>query len=91
MSEAMRSGLREVVAVRAALQLLETQLVVQARLSGCTWAELAQDLELTAGGARRRHLAVDPVLARRPVNLSSIDQYHAEFVAAMRAQGRSFG
>jgi hypothetical protein len=83
----LRAGLREVVAVREALNSLEAQLVVRARLNGCTWAELAEDLELTAGGVRRRHLAIDPVFARRPVRLSSIDEYHAEFVAAMRAQG----
>ena len=83
----LRAGLREVVAVREALNSLEAQLVVQARLNGCTWAELAEDLELTAGGVRRRHLAIDPVFARRPVRRSSIDEYHAEFVAAMRAQG----
>jgi hypothetical protein len=83
----LRAGLREVVAVREALNSLEAQLVVQARLSGCTWTELAEDLELTPGGVRRRHLAIDPVFARRPVRRSSIDEYHAEFVAAMRAQG----
>jgi len=87
MSESWRAGLRELVAARAALDSLETQLVVHARSSGCTWAELAQDLELSAAGARRRHLAVDPVFARRSLKPQTIDEYHEEFVAAMRAQG----
>lgn len=91
MSDSLRSGLREVVAARAALDSLEAQLVVHARLGGCTWAELAQDLELTAGGVRRRHLAVDPVFARGALQPPSIDEFHAEFVAAMRAQGVSLG
>jgi hypothetical protein len=86
-SEWVRAGLREVVAARAALDSLETELVVQARLNGCTWAELARELELTAGGVRRRHLASDPILARRPSGPPTIDDYHAEFLAAMRAKG----
>ena len=87
MSDWLRAGLRELVAARAALDSLESELVVQARLSGCTWAELARDLELTPGGVRRRHLAVDPIFARRPSEPQTIEEYHAEFVAAMRAQG----
>ncbi len=87
MSESLRAELREVVAARAALDTLETQLVVRARSSGCTWAELAEDLGLSAAGVRRRHLAVDPVFARRPRQPQTIDAYHEEFVAAMRAQG----
>jgi hypothetical protein len=69
------------------LDSLEAQLVVQARSSGCTWAELARDLGLSAAGVRRRHLAVDPVFALRPLRPPSIDEYHAEMVAAMRAKG----
>jgi hypothetical protein len=42
---------------------------------------------LTPGGARRRHLGLDPIAARRPTGPPTIDEYHAEFVAAMRAQG----
>jgi len=87
MSESLRAQLREVVAARADLDALETQLIIQARSSGCTWAELAQDLGLTAAGVRRRHLAVDPVFAKRSRKPQTIDEYHEEFVAAMRAQG----
>lgn len=87
MSEWLRAGLREVVAARAVLESLETELVAQARLNGCTWAELARDLELTAGGVRRRHLEIDPASRRRSPKPPTIDEYHAEFVAAMRAQG----
>jgi len=89
MTDSLRAGLREVVAARATLDLLEARLVIHARRNGCTWAELGQDLQLTAAGARRRHLAVDPVFAVRPLKPPSIDEYHAEFVAAMRAQGIS--
>jgi len=87
MSERLRAGLRDVVAARAALDSLERQLVVQARSSGCTWTELAEDLQLSAAGARRRHLAVDPLLARHSLKPPTIAEYHEEFVAAMRAQG----
>jgi len=79
--------LREVVAARAALDSLEAQLVVRARRNGCTWAELAEDLGISAGGARRRHLAVDPILGERPLRVPTMDEYHTEFLAAMRAQG----
>ena len=74
--------------MRAALNSLETEFVVLARRSGCTWAELAQDLELTAGGVRRRHLASDPILARPSTKPPTIEEYHAELVAALRTQGR---
>ena len=87
MSEWLRAGLREVAAARATLESLETQLVVRARLSGCTWAELGDDLDLSAGGVRRRHLAVDPIFARRPARPPTIEEYHAEMRAALRAQG----
>lgn len=87
MSESCRTELRELAAARAALDSRETQLVVRARSSGCTWAEVGEALGLTAAGARRRHLAVDPVLALRPRKPPTIDEYHAEMVAAMRAQG----
>ena len=55
-----RSGLREIVAVRAALDALESALVAHARARGTSWHALGEDLGLTAHGARRRHLGVDP-------------------------------
>ena len=63
--DVFRSGLREIVAVRAALDALETQLVVHARSRGCKWRELGEDLGLSAHGARKRHLAADPIHAWR--------------------------
>ena len=63
--DVFRSGLREIVAVRAALDALETELVVGARSRGSKWRELGEDLGLSAHGARKRHLAADPIHARR--------------------------
>ena len=60
-----RSGLREIAAVRAALDGLETALIVGARSRGYKWRELGEDLGLSAHGARKRHLAVDPIHAWR--------------------------
>jgi hypothetical protein len=60
-----RSGLREIVAVRAALDALETELVIGARRRRYKWRELGEDLGLSAHGARKRHLAVDPIYAWR--------------------------
>lgn len=63
--DVFRSGLREIVAVRAALDALETELVVGARSRGYSWRELGKDLGLSAHGVRKRHLAVDPIYAWR--------------------------
>ena len=63
--DVFRSGLREIVAVRAALDALETELVVGARRRGSKWRELGEDLGLSAHGARKRHLAADPIYAWR--------------------------
>jgi hypothetical protein len=60
-----RSGLREIVAARAALDRLETELIVGARGRGHNWRELGEDLGLSAHGVRKRHLAVDPIRAWR--------------------------
>jgi hypothetical protein len=60
-----RSGLREIVAVRAALDALETELVVGARSRGYSWRKLGEDLGLSAHGVRKRHIAVDPIYAWR--------------------------
>jgi hypothetical protein len=59
--DVFRSGLREIVAVRAALDALETEFVVHARSRGCKWRELGEDLGLSPHGARKRHLDADPI------------------------------
>jgi hypothetical protein len=60
-----RAGLREIVALRAALDGLEAELVAAARGQGCKWRELGDDLGMSGHGVRRRHLAVDPIYAWR--------------------------
>jgi hypothetical protein len=82
---AHRRALREVVAARAVLETLESQLVVVARRRGVSWGELALDLGITPQGARQRHLAVDPVAARRPKRQSAMAAFHAELEAAIAA------
>lgn len=82
---AIRRALREVVAVRAALETLESQLVVAAREQGVSWGSLATDLGITRQGARQRHLSVDPVAARRPKPASALNAFYAEFHAAVAA------
>ena len=72
---------------RAALDSLEARLVARARSDGATWSELGNVLGLSKQGARMRHLATDPVFQRRSQKPPTIEEYHAEFVAAMRAQG----
>ena len=63
--DVFRSGLREIMAARAALDRLETELVVGARGRGYKWRELGEDLGLSAYGVRKRHVAVDPIYAWR--------------------------
>jgi hypothetical protein len=88
MSEgSIEAALREIVAARAALDSLERTLVVRARSHGSTWSDIAGPLGLSKQGARRRHLASDPVFAARSRRPPTIDEYHAEMVAALRAQG----
>jgi hypothetical protein len=83
MSEAVRAELREIVAARAALDEREVELIVRGRENGLTWAELGDDLGLTAGGVRRRHLAVDPIFARRSSRSPTIAEYHEEMLRAL--------
>ncbi|MGZ8782267.1 MAG: hypothetical protein ACXWZB_02075 [Gaiellaceae bacterium] len=78
MSEAVRAELRELVAARSELDTREQELIVLARSSGFTWAELGEDVGLTAAGVRRRHLGVDPIYARRRPRIPTIDEIHAE-------------
>ena len=82
---AERRALRELVAVRAALEALESKLVVAARRRGVSWGELAVDLGITPQGARQRHIAVDPVAARRPKRQSAMAAFYAELDAAIAA------
>jgi hypothetical protein len=71
--DVFRSGLREIVAVRAALDALETELIVGARSRGYSWRELGKDLGLSAHGLRKRHLAVDPIYAWRSQRDSGLE------------------
>jgi hypothetical protein len=79
-----RRAIREVVAARSVLDALESQLVITAREQGASWGALAADLGVTRQGARQRHLAVDPVAARRPKPQSAMDAFYAELHAAVR-------
>lgn len=81
------TALRELVAARAALDSLEAMLVVRARSHGATWSDLATSLGLSKQGARKRYLAIDPIFQRRSQNPPTIEEYHAEMRAALRAQG----
>lgn len=78
---AERQALRDLVAVRAALETLESKLVVSARRRGASWGELAVDLGITPQGARQRHLAVDPLA--RPKRQSVMSAFYAELDAAI--------
>ena len=83
----IESALREIVAVREVLETLESTLIVRARKNGATWSQLAGPLGLSKQGARKRHLAVDPLFNRRSTKPPTIEEYHAEIRAAMRAEG----
>jgi hypothetical protein len=83
----IESALREIVSAREALDSLERTLVVHARSYGSTWSDIAGPLGLSKQGVRRRHLAVDPIFARRSRRPPTIAEYHAEMFAAVRAQG----
>lgn len=85
----VETALRELVAARAALDSLETMLVVRARSSGATWSDLAASLGLSKQGVRKRYLAIDPIFQRRSQKPPTIEEYYEEFFAAMRAQGIS--
>jgi hypothetical protein len=80
-----RRALPQVVAARAALETLESSLVVSARRRGVSWGELGVDLGITPQGARQRHLAVDPV-PRRPKRQSAMDAFYAGLDAAIAAR-----
>ena len=85
LDEEIDGALREVVAARARLAAREAELVVRARSHGATWADVGRSLGLSKQAARKRHLVVDPIFARRPRRPPTIDEYHAELAAAIRA------
>ena len=89
LGESLETALRELIEVRAALDVREAELVVRARAHGATWVELGDALGLSKQAVRKRHLAVDPIFARRPRRPPTIDEYHAELRATLRAGGRS--
>jgi hypothetical protein len=82
----VESALREIATARAALESLEATLVARARASGANWSELAVPLGLSKQGVRKRHLAIDPIFARRALRPQTIEEYHAELVAATRSR-----
>ena len=79
--DVFRSGLREIVALRAVLVSLESELVVGARLRRHSWRAVGDDLGLSPGGARRRHLAVDPPRTREPYREASLAEALAHLIA----------
>ncbi len=89
LEDSVETGLRELIEARAALAASEAALVVRARSHGATWAELGDALGLSKQAARKRHLAIDPIFARRPQRPPTIAEYHAEMIAVLRAQERS--
>lgn len=89
LSRDIDEALREIVAVRARLASREAELVTRARSYGATWVEVGEALGLSKQAARQRHLAIDPIFARRPQRVPTIAEYHAEMIASLRAQGRS--
>ena len=87
--EAIEQGLEAIAAARGALDSLERTLVARAREHGATWSELGGPLGLSKQGARRRHLAIDPIFARRPRRAPTIAEYHAEMLSTLQAQRSS--
>jgi hypothetical protein len=88
LDDRLEAALLEVTVARRALADLEASLVVQARAVGATWTEIAAPLSLTKQGVRKRHLAVDPIYARRTQRPPTLDEYYAEMYAALgRAPG----
>ncbi len=91
LDEGTREALEAIHAARAALASLEATLVARARESGATWTELGEPLRLSKQGVRRRHLAIDPIVARRPTRAPSFDEFYAEMDAFIRAEQGSGG
>ena len=73
--------------MRAALESLEVALVVEGRRRGLRWSDLGADLGLSAHGARKRHLANDPIYAwklqRPPTPAEEVERLAAEFRGAI--------
>ena len=70
---AARRALRELTALRPVLDRLEGRLVDEARLLGCSWAEVGADLGLTKAGAYARHAGHDAAAARRRALMAAWD------------------
>jgi hypothetical protein len=85
LADEIDDALRELVAARIELDAKEAELVVRARSDGATWTDLGRSLGLSKQAVRKRHLAIDPIFARRSTRPPTIDEYHAEIAAAMRA------
>lgn len=83
----VRTGLREIVALRRALDRLEAALVTEGRRRGYHWADLGEDLGLSLHGARRRHLANDPIYAwklqRQPTPAEAAERFAADLRGTM--------
>jgi hypothetical protein len=85
----VRVALREIVAVRSALESLETKLVIEARRRGHRWRELGADVGLTAHGMRKRHVAHDPIRAqRRPQEPLTFEELRDALAAMTSAAAR---
>jgi hypothetical protein len=85
--DVVRVALREIVAVRTALDSLETKLVIEARRRGHRWRELGADLGLSAHGVRKRHVAHDPIRAqRRPDEPMSFEELRDALAAMTRSR-----
>ena len=86
----MRAGLalREIAALRRVLDSLEAELVRNARLDGASWTTIAAELGLTRQGARRRHLAIDPLPPRPKQPVSGLDAYLEQLKAARETMPR---
>lgn len=85
LSEEIDEQLRMIAAEHASLRARESELVVRARSTGASWTELGHVLGLSKQAVRRRHLAVDPVFARRSERPPTIAEYHDEMMTALRA------
>jgi hypothetical protein len=82
-NDVVRAGLREIVAARAALDRLEAALVFEGRRRGYRWAVIGAELGLTAHGARRRHLAIDPIYAWKRSRPPAPEEELRRFLASL--------
>jgi hypothetical protein len=78
--DVFRRGLREIVALRAVLASLESEFVAGARLQGHHWPALAEDLGLSPGGARKRHVNAEAIRARKPYREPTLAEALAQLI-----------